>query len=415
MSRSATLSTAQDAAGHFALTGFLLSIVVGTAIAALGGSELRIFGKNLCGYVWVTQALAMGLVVLACRRRKPAFPFWLWAPWLAYVVIQCDWFIFAAAQRTFMLILAPAVAWTASGVLGRRELEWLLRALTPLALILIVLFVVSSLGLLPSGVGHQGCAAGMTLAFCAAYFAPGLYAGKWKHTVMWLLCVATCPLSGMRTLTAVAILTPLLPAMRLGVRKRLVAACVCGLLGLVAASLPSIQREMSATGEPVSAMDVLEGKEKLYTSGRETMWPMYLEEASKNPIWGAGGDACGRFISWGGHHPHNDYIRVFFDYGLVGLVLFCVPFGYCTWDLWRRCRREKDSLVCDALSVSFCGMVMFLLLAITDNVILYIQFYGCLLFCIMGAAYQLSSRQSGTTGTVAPRSVLQRPAAPGAQ
>lgn len=367
--------------------------------------------KNLHGYVWVTQALTMGLVVVACPRSRPAFPFWLWVPWLAYIVVQCDWFIFDAVQRTLMLLVAPLVAWAASAVIGRRELKWLLRALTPLALVLVAFFVLSTFGLLPRGVGYQEAAAGMTLALCAAHFAPGLYAGKWSHMVIWFLCVATAPLSGMRTLTAVALLTPIFPAVRLGVKKRTMALLGCSLLGLAAISLPSFQREMSPTGAEVSPLQVVEGEEELFTSGRDIYWPVFIDEGMEHPIWGGGSDAAGRFGERrfsGLRHPHNEYIRIFFDYGIIGLLLFFIPFAYCTWDLWRRCRREKDKLVRDALSLSFAGLIMFLLLAITDNVILYIQFYGCLLFCIMGAAYGLSDKQRNSSNARQSRANLDR-------
>lgn len=64
----------------------------------------------------------------------------------------------------------------------------------------------------------------------------------------------------------------------------------------------------------------------LNTSGRIGVWSALLEEGiSKAPLLGNGAGFAAEFVSeefdW--THPHNEYIRIFADHGLIGLVLFC--------------------------------------------------------------------------------------------
>ena len=92
-------------------------------------------------------------------------------------------------------------------------------------------------------------------------------------------------------------------------------------------------------------------------------------------VQGAPGDRLGRGSSdqmtsalpgaFSGH-PHNDYLRLLVDFGVVGLVIWVV--GYFrllrrTWQLWRRTVlwRSPESHVCGAAFLGLMGIAMSML------------------------------------------------------
>ncbi|ARJ06116.1 hypothetical protein B5808_13450 [Cnuibacter physcomitrellae] len=71
------------------------------------------------------------------------------------------------------------------------------------------------------------------------------------------------------------------------------------------------------------------------TSGRTAIWDLLLRGVPDAPVFGHGPGAASatiiaRYPQIG--HPHNDYIRILFDFGWIGLALFVI--GYCTIIFW---------------------------------------------------------------------------------
>jgi hypothetical protein len=65
-------------------------------------------------------------------------------------------------------------------------------------------------------------------------------------------------------------------------------------------------------------------------------------------------------------HPHNDYLRLLVDFGVIGLLLWIL--GYYrllkrTWQLWRRTVlwRSPESHVCGAAFLALMGIAMAML------------------------------------------------------
>lgn len=383
--------------------GFMMSLAWGTMLTCLWGPALVFGGKALCGYVWVVQGLFAALALVVCRRGRITFPVLAWVPWLIWITIRCDFADFSTVQRTFMLWAAPIVGITASAVIVRREdLEWLIRSFYVLVPAFALLYLACALGWLPPGVIVGNSASLMVLCLAGSYCAPYVYKGRWRQILMWLCCVAVCAVDLGRMATATCILTvPLSPA-RTGVTRRVLLACVTGLAALLAFSLPRMQEKMS-TGGGTNTIQIVGTGVDVYDSGRSDVWEAFWEEAWKSkttPFFGAGGNASEYFcaeIAPGWEHPHSDYIRVFFDYGLVGLLLLAAPMGYTLIYTYRATRAASDRLLRDAWTVSCGGLISTCLLAITDNVILYVAFFGCLLFGILGGAHGVAAAQEQLT------------------
>lgn len=85
-------------------------------------------------------------------------------------------------------------------------------------------------------------------------------------------------------------------------------------------------------------------------------------------------------------HPHNDWLRLFYDYGLLGVSVFVLCFGTQVWLLIRLLRGTAGllrALVCTCLTALIC----FAALMVTDNVILYTAFFGAPLFMLIGLVH----------------------------
>ncbi|MCZ6671037.1 MAG: O-antigen ligase family protein [Acidobacteria bacterium] len=81
----------------------------------------------------------------------------------------------------------------------------------------------------------------------------------------------------------------------------------------------------------------------LDTAGRNNFWPATLQHALQRPLtgWGPGNS---RFLlgdkfptgNGKGYHPHNEYLQVLHDLGLIGLVLVVTGYLLLLWELRRR-------------------------------------------------------------------------------
>lgn len=100
--------------------------------------------------------------------------------------------------------------------------------------------------------------------------------------------------------------------------------------GLLAAVLvvywPNLEARMggSATGEAVNS------------SGRETVWPIFEEAISKNPLFGRG-VGTGAILLLEEQEKvritaaHNEYLRLLVDVGVVGTIIYFLSIGLVMW------------------------------------------------------------------------------------
>lgn len=66
-------------------------------------------------------------------------------------------------------------------------------------------------------------------------------------------------------------------------------------------------------------------------------------------------------------HPHNEYLRLFHDFGHVGAVLFVLGLLSLLWRTASRARHSSDPIHWSAL----LGILAVIAAAFTDNVIIY--------------------------------------------
>lgn len=111
--------------------------------------------------------------------------------------------------------------------------------------------------------------------------------------------------------------------------------------------------------------------------GRVNAWEAVLDSYRESPWLGKGAGSSEEVIkklfpALG--HPHNDYLRILHDYGLVGFVLWLVGyFGLLrvTWKAWIKAADSEGGYGRVHLA-AFLALVAIGLAMLTDNVIVYI-------------------------------------------
>jgi O-antigen ligase len=105
----------------------------------------------------------------------------------------------------------------------------------------------------------------------------------------------------------------------------------------------------------------------LNVTGRDALWSANWAWFKQRPVigWGAGSSdqmtsaLPGAFSG----HPHNDYLRLLVDYGVVGLLLWIIGYALVlrrTWRLWRQSlpRPGPQSQVCAAAFLALTGIAI---------------------------------------------------------
>lgn len=83
----------------------------------------------------------------------------------------------------------------------------------------------------------------------------------------------------------------------------------------------------------------------LNTNGRFTVWSALAQKAVLNhPIIGGGSGYSNQFVAeqFGWNHPHNEFIRIFVDFGAIGSILFLVALGSLGLFFIRHLKRERE-------------------------------------------------------------------------
>jgi O-antigen ligase len=140
------------------------------------------------------------------------------------------------------------------------------------------------------------------------------------------------------------------------------------------------------------------GGVQINTSGRSEAWPITYSSAMESPLIGKGPGSVGvmlkKRVGSAFTHPHNDYLRLFHDFGVIGLGLWLLGYGQLmikTWQNWQW-SDKYDKENAHIHLASFLALVAVAVAMITDNVIVYI-FVMAPLGIMVGASLGIGSRR----------------------
>ncbi len=233
------------------------------------------------------------------------------------------------------------------------------------------------------GGGHQ-----MTAALLAAVFAV-LYAhGDLTALFHWAAMMLVCVLGvGRGSTAAVASTLPLtlapMPHMR-----RLLLGIAMAVAGVCIFYYEPFQQEWFRSGRG-ELSDLRYDNPDIDDSGRFGMWDMMTPEIRKRPLLGHGANATHKLLfdrGIGLTHPHNDYLRLLYDYGLAGMSVFLLVNAIQCLHAIKRARRAPRSTRVLLQGTASAFVPMFVLM-VGDNIVLYASFFGGLHFAMLGLAY----------------------------
>ena len=351
---------------------------------------------------WIIPLLGCGLVVFT-QQRRVCFPLGLWLPWVSWVLA---YLLFAEAdnalQRSVMLLTPLVVGLGFSTI--RIDAELINKFSVWLNGFFWVFLGVAgvSTGLLVSGqlAGVSGFAAGsITASLLAVWYAARYSISDVRALYYWAVVVLVPVLANTRTgIVAVALTLPLTLA-ALSIKKRLIVIFCLVVVGGLVFQTDRIQSKMFYSGqgtfsEAVEGITGLFGGENVSsgdfaTSGRKSMNDALVAKLDQSYWFGFGAnttEAISLAIA-GVTHPHNDWLRVRYEYGMLGLMIFASTVLVQMRHAYRRAKWLRSS---PAAVFLYAGAGSFIPMAIfmgSDNVMLYAAWFGNLQFAMLGLGY----------------------------
>jgi len=375
---------------------FIIWIVIGSTFIG-AAIQFPILGRNISGWAWVLP-LVISIFIIIRKPSRITFPILVWTPWICIIVFYFVDTSFSYLQRSIMLISPIIVGMAVSA--GRIRESQLRSFLTLMTILLFALFLAVAIktgfiftGILPaiSGLATQS----ITASLLCCIFAVGYAMNERKSLFQWIIGGAIPFIALTRTAIVAAGLTIPLTFASLGLKKRLIFLVIVGFLSISLFYTERVQRKMFYSGSG-TIQDIRLSNPDFFTTGRSRLWDLMIEEIKIRPVWGHGANASEEFVlsvTWGTlTHPHNDWLRLLYDYGIIGASIFAFCLVAQVVHLLKRVKRTfGDSRI--LLYAGASSFLPFVVLMFTDNIILYATFFGNLQFTIIGLVYAAQRTQ----------------------
>jgi hypothetical protein len=342
-------------------------------------------GFRLTGWIFAVM-LTMAPVVFLLDKTPSRFPIWIWFPWIAIVGLSLTW-ADSVDRRTIQdvcQILTPfVIAPIASKALKTDEdLGTLVRAFNHCSWILVGGLVARFV----FGVVVLARPMAMTAAVVGCVFVAGFRERRRWAILGWGRSLLVTALTGSRMAT-LAVLSEwlLLPRYRRH-GARIVAALFIASLAVALFYTPIFQQRFFLDDEGTIS-DLSSGE--FSDTGRFETWAQLWEEVEERPLLGSGANSASGMVKrvWeGSDKPHNDYLKILIEQGAIGLSLFLLGVIGQVLNL-RRQIRPGHGLGAVIQSAAQLGVIVFLLMAVTDNPIIYGVWFMHPLFVLLGASY----------------------------
>jgi O-antigen ligase len=239
---------------------------------------------------------------------------------------------------------------------------------------------------LVGGVGLLARPMAMTAAIAGCVFVAQVREQPLMAVLGWSGCLLVAAMTGGRMATFAVLLEWLVVPRYRRQMTRVLLATVIAAVAIGLFYTPMFQ-ERFFLDDRGTLGDVSRGR--FFSSGRFEAWPELWKQVARRPIMGAGAHASAEIVNrvWEGmYHPHNDYLRILLDQGIVGLSFFLVGVMGQLLSLWNRRFSGSDHRAI-VRSAAFMGILVFLLAAATDNPITYGVWFMHPLFVLIGASY----------------------------
>ncbi|MFZ2406834.1 MAG: O-antigen ligase family protein [Methylobacter sp.] len=377
--------------GFHGMNRFMLMLIMAAMIPWLvGGYE--IFSFNITGWAWVIPLVISGLICLKYIRHI-TFPLRLWILWISLLVIY--WYFgrnnLNALQSLFQM-LSPIVIGCAASTFrsDNWQLENIIHWLTRFAIIAWVLLIIRVPMILTGALpGHGFMAAEMIgLLLMGACYASFYACGSHHHLYYYFSMLAITVVALVRgPMVAMLSCMPLTLA-PMGLRKRILMITVLLIFGIVIFNTDRVQQRMfqSGSGE-VSGLRL--DNPDFKTTARKVMWDILLLGVQEEPFFGNGWNTHREALLRSGfqmYAPHNDWLKLWHDIGAIGIGLYALTMLLQIFFLVRIASSSTGPHQMLAYGAA-TAFIPYMLIMFTDNVVLYVQFFGNLHFALIGIVY----------------------------
>jgi O-antigen ligase len=407
----------------------LAAMVVVSAFAgaprASGSVEIGGLLVTPMGITWLWLA---GLLVLflmtRLRRSLELGTYWILAlplPWVAFrwVFTGLD----PIGARDMLFFSLPVLMGAAAGVIASGNSRGAARTLERLILCSLVIPVFVIFFSLWSGwvemdrVGLVGAFSPRPIAMYSMVVA-SLALAVWRYDQSATIRASGLMASGVALAIAVGTLSRMAAAtivVLIGIsrvnprRKITIVASLgagVGLAVLLLLAAPGFRERMFLDGGQGQSVF-----ESVDTSGRLDMWDAAFSSAMQRPLIGHGPGRVREVVAQimredrgEEYHPHNEFLAMFHDFGVIGLVLLIVGWGYWlikSWILWKEGARWRNADLGKWSMATFLCLIGIFLTALTGNTFHYafITGPGAMLIGVMIATARREALRNGESTT----------------
>ena len=367
---------------------YVVSVPFLADVAAMKGFEIA--GLRFTGYLWFIF-LIVGMLILMIRGKIPITAFSGWAPWFLFVLLSLLWSPMGirANLQVALQIVTPLVVGLVTVVSIDSEFKWnlVVRGFFLASGIAIIgyIFVLARFGQNTAFDLLSIRAAAMTITVFAAVFVAYFKKGRLFAITGWAICLSIVVLTGSRMATATTLLLWVLAPNIGRFRARLFLAGTTALVGWLLFQTPMFQERFFFSGR--GSIDQI-GTEDFDSAGRFSLWPEIWDEATKRPFFGSGVGESDRFMKGiSGDElaqPHNDYLRVFFEFGIIGFAIFLAAISQEMQQLWRYARALTGEIQF-AASAAFLAVAAWMIMSLTDNGLIYGLYFTHPIFVLLGS------------------------------
>lgn len=372
----------------------ILIALLGIPIGLLGGD---VFGFAIGGWAWAAAAGVglLGLLMVPVPLRALR----LSAPLLAYLlfgVATMAWTIDPLqGVQTLSQYLTVLVVYIAAYRAAGRDPE-LLEKLRGWALWVLPSAAFVFIRAMGDGASRFGWIRGgnaarpMVMSVAILYLLSTAGRSRRFTIVVGAGAFITALGSGGRMGTAVVALLILLnPAMRFSWRTRLM-MLMAGLVVFAAAlQLEAVQERLFVGRSEGTVSDIVTLDNNFNTAGRSNNWPAIFASCERQPTLGFGAGSTRQLTleATNGRtgHPHNEFLRIYCESGIVGELLFWSFFVAAAWRGAVSFRKNGSEIG----TLAVLTVLTLVLFASTDNATIYTSVFMAPVALVLGMADRL--------------------------
>lgn len=376
---------------------FLLWIILLSTLIS-GVFDFQIFNLSATGYSWVLPTI-LSLIILAKNFNQISFPLKVWLPWVFFTLIYLSVCNFALIdfrvnplQRTLQ-VLAPILIASACSTFNLTLFT--LQKIRTVFFFYSFIFVAgviasTSLGLVSYSI--TGTAGQSIFALFFSIYFSCLYINNKniKNLFAYVFILILPFLAITRSVLFASLLSPAFSFFKLSIPRRIFIILTLILIAFSIFNLPQIQQKMFYSGSG-NINDVGLENSDFQSNGRLEIWTVLFNDALNNFWFGKGiGEAQSASYSITSGivgYPHNDWLLLFFDYGIVGVIIFLVTNIVTLVKLTKIKKLTNIPIIHFYVNFSASTYLPFFLLMCTDNILVYNTYFGNIQYAIIGICF----------------------------